>query len=244
MFDKKDKGRWWDSGIQLIEGCTPVSVGCDNCWAMAKERRFRKENGIVFHYERLSRPYERKKPTAYAIWNDLFHDEISFQDALDVLFAAQKNPQHIFMILTKRPERMREFFIEWAPNPFFKPLPNIWLGVTAENQTMVEKRIPVLLQIPAAVRFLSCEPLIENIDVSWDAGTGMGFRDNYLRYGIDWVIAGPETGPGKRPYKKEWFENLYNQCKPIGIPFYDKKNVLGMGLYEIPTIGADNIHHK
>ena len=78
MKDKKVNGRYWDFGWQLVEGCTKVSPGCDNCWSMAKEKRFRKESGIVFHDERLNRPLKRKTPASYAIWNDLFHGRKRF----------------------------------------------------------------------------------------------------------------------------------------------------------------------
>lgn len=219
MFDKKDTGKYWDFGWQLIEGCTKYSPGCANCWSLAKEKRFRKEIGIVFHEERLNRPMLRKKPASYAIWNDLFHEEISFDQALEVLFIAEKCPQHIFMILTKRPERMREFFTEWAPNPFFEPLPNVWLGVTSENQEQADKRIPTLLQIPAAIWFVSVEPMLCDIT---------------LPSFPDFVICGPETGLGKRECKKEWIESLYSQCKDANVPFFDKKDILGLNIKQYP----------
>ena len=79
MFDKKNKGRWWDFGWKLVEGCTPVSPACKNCWSLAMEKRFRKENRVVFHGERLEKPFKRKKPASYTIWNDLFHESVSFE---------------------------------------------------------------------------------------------------------------------------------------------------------------------
>ena len=113
MFDRINEGRWWDFGWQLIEGCTPVSAACDNCWSLAKEKRFRKETGVIFHEERLERPTKRKKPASYAIWNDLFHEDVSFEWIDKVVAIIAMCPQHTFQVLTKRPERMREYFISW-----------------------------------------------------------------------------------------------------------------------------------
>jgi len=236
MFDKKYKGRWWDFGWKLVEGCTPVSMACKHCWSMAMEKRFRKETGIVFHHERLERPLKLKKPASYAIWNDLFHESVHFQDIIEVFHVINKCPQHIFQILTKRPERMREFFIDTAYNPYWENLQNIMLGVTAENQEMADKRIPVLLQIPAKVHFVSFEPLLSNINllqacqikfINW-------MKNNVTQYGLEWIICGPETGTGKRIMLKKWIESLYAQCREANVPFFDKKDILGKNIRQFP----------
>jgi protein gp37 len=101
--------KYWDFGWQLIEGCTPCSPGCLHCWSLAKERRFRKETGVVFHPERLDRPLKRKKPAVYSIWNDLLHDTIVFDQIISVVDIIKKCPQHKFLMLTKRPDRLNRF---------------------------------------------------------------------------------------------------------------------------------------
>jgi protein gp37 len=274
MFDKTNKGQWWDFGWKLVEGCTPVSPACKNCWSMAMEKRFRKETGIVFHKERLERPLKRKKPASYAIWNDLFHEFVKTDQIAQVFAIMFLNPQHIFQILTKRPDnalavfeskRFKEslhsycnqfhdkyirpleqelYFYDEIINMW--PLENVWIGVTAENQEMADKRIPILLQIPAKVRFVSCEPLLNDIQLT--------YVDNSIRYEyltgwkfdinkpsdfdtankLNWIIAGPETGPLKRPCKKEWIESLYEQCKSANVPFFDKKDILGKNIQQYP----------
>ena len=187
MFDRKNEGRWWDFGWQLVEGCTKVSPGCKNCWSLVKEARFRKETGVVYHGERLERKLNRKKPASYSIWNDLFHPDIPFEVVDRVLATIRQAPQHIVMILTKRADRMLEYFSpdnprysankvsdllpEGYPGTFdmdmYWPIDNLWLGVTAENQEQADKRIPILLQIPAAVRFVSVEPMLSEVNFNY-----------------------------------------------------------------------------
>jgi len=251
MFDKTNQGQWWDQGWKLVEGCTPVSEACLNCWSMSMEKRFRKETGIVFHPERLERPLHRKKPTAYAIWNDLFHESVPFEWIDQVIEMTLKAGQHEYQILTKRPNRILEY-VEWKSKwqgfPFHFYDHN-WIGVTAENQKTADERIPILLQIPATVRFVSCEPLLSDIDLYkyfWefnenyqpprflDEGETYNIQPQILNPKIDWIISGPETGPKARPMKIEWIRNLYDQCKEANIPFFDKRNSLGLNIQNYP----------
>ena len=236
MFDKTNQGQWWDFGWKLVEGCTPVSPACKNCWSMAMEKRFRKETGIVFHKERLERPFKRKKPASFAIWNDLFHESVEFMWIDEVMKVIINNDQHIFQILTKRPEIALKYFNTFKYDKEFPPK-NLWLGVTCENQEMADKRIPVLLQITTKVHFISCEPLLSNINllqscqikfINW-------LKDNKTQYGLDWVICGPETGYKSRPTLKKWIESLYEQCKSANVSFFDKKNILGKNIQQYPT---------
>lgn len=245
MFDQTNKGKWWDFGWKLIEGCNPVSTACENCWSLSMEKRFRKENSIVIHEERLKRPFKRKKPASYAIWNDLFHEKVSYQFIHETLKVIQSNKQHTFLILTKRIDNALKFFNhldEVMRNGVcdidFMPIENLWLGVTAENQEMADKRIPVLLQIPSKVHFISCEPLLSNINllqscqikfINW-------LKDNKTQYGLDWVICGPETGYKSRPTLKKWIESLYLQCKDANVPFFDKKNILNKNIKQLPNV--------
>jgi protein gp37 len=158
---------------------------------------------------------------------------------------------HTYLILTKRPERMASFFYEHTKNGTLT-WNNVWLGVTAENQARVYERIPILLSIPAVKHFVSVEPMLWPVNLksvyhkseasrsnpcsppTYDHRnflTGYhGTADHHSRSvgvveksKIDWVIAGPETGPKKRPCKDEWIEDLHTQSKEAGVPFFDKR---------------------
>jgi protein gp37 len=255
------KIQWATKVWNPITGCSKVSDGCRHCYAEKIAHRFwgdRKFTDVQCHPERLEEPWHWRKPQRIFVnsMSDLFHESVPFEFIFAVFMymlpsGANKWANHTFMILTKRPERMAEFInwmttkdglrIEW-------PLPKIWLGVTAENQEMADKRIPVLLQIPAAIRFVSVEPMLSSVrlnrldkgDYIIDALQGMVY---YLGGGrqikkLDWVIAGPETGPKARPMKREWIESLYEQCKSTGVPFFDKKNVIGLNLKQFPEVSA------
>jgi protein gp37 len=132
--------------------------------------------------------------------------------------------RHTYLILTKRPERLMKWMrINYDPETmhrFAEEQPNIWLGVTAENQVRADERIPILLSIPAAVHFVSAEPLLERVDLCYSAFNGADSLQKMT--GIDWVIAGPETGSGAREYKAEWIQDMADQCGPAGVPFFDK----------------------
>jgi len=136
-------------------------------------------------------------------------------DVFDVMLRC---PQHTFMVLAKRPENISSAynFMEWEKN--FNPVfPNLWLGVTCENQEMADLRIPILLQIPAAKRFVSVEPMLGPINLTsfvgpWD--------------GPDQIICGPETGPGARPMNLDWARSLRDQCVAAGVPFFYKRGEL------------------
>ncbi len=217
MFDRVDEGRWWDFGWQLVEGCTKVSPGCDHCWSLAKEKRFRKETGVVFYYERLER-LKRKKPAAFSIWNDLFHPAVEVGQTCHVFDTIEQNQQHIVMALTKRPElAFKHLYGQWQQpgggtwqyTTTDSIISNLWLGVTVESPNYW-KRAKVLQDIPAAVKFLSLEPLLG----------GLGDLD--LR-GINWVIVGAESGPGARHCKIEWVRDIVNQCKAAGVPVFVKQ---------------------
>ena len=233
----------------------------------------------------LTKPFKWMKPRMIFVCSmgDLFHETVKIDWLAQVFAVMFLNPQHTFQVLTKRPDnalvvleslRFKELlhkycdqfhdkYIRPLKQYFYEeilselPLKNVWVGVTAENQEQADKRIPVLLQIPAKVRFVSCEPLLEEIKLStWGYNylegwavlpscCGYGLRNNNVCCGnpdpeqyhtdkLDWVIAGPETGPGARPMQKEWIESLYQQCKDANVAFYDKKDVLGLNLKQFP----------
>lgn len=179
---------------------------------------------------------------------DLFHDDVPIGFITNVLLTVQLAQQHTFLILTKRPERMRK--VMSAIFTVNVPLPNIWLGVTAENQEQADKRIPILLQTPAVVRFVSVEPMLGPIKfgsytltsrpcfvcksedrLGEKRGTqshpiNCGWRRDagYLdSRGIDWVICGGESGPGARPMHPNWAQSLRDQCQAAGVPFMFKQ---------------------
>jgi protein gp37 len=159
--------------------------------------------------------------------SDLFHEKVEPIWQFMVIDMAIKAPQHTYMILTKRPERMHEFFTDNSMGKQLAGLPNVWLGVTAENQTRAEERIPILLQTPAAKRFVSCEPLLGPIDLSAYIGTafdGMSTNREYqYNAGLDWIITGAETGPGARPMDPAWARDIRDQCKDANVPFFFKQ---------------------
>jgi protein gp37 len=147
---------------------------------------------------------------------DLFHPDVPHSFIQKVLYTIRLAKQHTFMVLTKRPERMITFFQQYYPEG---PIQNLWLGVTAENQEQADKRIPVLLQIPAAIHWVSCEPLLGPINLEWY------LRDSGLKapHWLDWCVAGGESGPGARPLHPDWARSLRDQCEAAEVPFFFKQ---------------------
>jgi protein gp37 len=186
----------------------------------------------------LAEPLKRKKPARIFVGDmfDLFHEAIPQELIAEVLRVAWKLPRHTFQILTKRAERMQRMvagmYGKWG-DPGEQPRDNIWLGVSVESQKYADERIPLLLQTPAAVRFLSVEPQLEAVNlVSIDGGGGYFFncltdRVPFGHYeyktGIDWVICGGESGPGARPMHPGWPRSLRDQCAAANIPFFFKQ---------------------
>jgi protein gp37 len=182
-------------------------------------------NGTIHVNEKaLEIPLHWKQPRFIFVCDmgDLFHENVSNETRDKVFAVSAQCQQHTFAFLTKRAGNMLEYFHD-AP-PFFlvnrlgptKPLPNVWLGVTCENQQAADERIPLLLQTPAAVRFVSVEPMLEvlNIPPSLLGGT---------KGGVDWVICGGESGPNRRPFDVEWARDIRDQCKAAGVPFFMKQ---------------------
>lgn len=193
---------------------------CDRC----------RDTGYVnftptFHPDRLDKPLHWRKPRRVFVcsMSDLFHEAFTDEQIAMVCAEMYRAPQHTYLILTKRPERMRTFFTSDS-----LPMPhNWWLGVTVENQQRADERIPVLLDTPAAVRFVSVEPMLGPVRLGPLEGE-MGFTSLHSNFpgmvpGIDWVIVGGETGPGARPMQPEWALDVYRQCKAAGVPFFFKQ---------------------
>jgi protein gp37 len=282
---------WTDRVWNPVRGCSLVSKGCENCYAMKQAHRFSGPGGAYegltkltshgpvwtgearFVPEKLGEPLTWRKPQRVFVnsMSDLFHEDISF-DQIDRVFAVMAlASHHTFQILTKRPARMAEYFArtdlyvlqetdEWRaasdridcdddPNGSDAhhaktarleesmsaakwPLPNVWLGVSCENQQAADERIPLLLQTPAAVRFVSAEPLLGPIDFD-----SQGFLEDCPGIdgcpdpsfntpsvpGLDWLIVGGESGPGARPCAEEWIEDIIGQCASAKVPLFVKQ---------------------
>jgi protein gp37 len=248
----KSNIEWTDVVWNSITGCTPVSEGCRNCYAAKFAKRLAGRYGypevepfrVTSHPDKLDEPLKWRKPRRVFVnsMGDLFHDDVDSEFLVKVFDVMVKAEQHTFLILTKRPERMRFLFQKNGPLISNEPVPNIWLGVSAENQATADERIPLLLQTPAAVRFVSCEPLLGKInlmDIPFDKFTRMNTLEGCgitLRPGIrgqsipncycnklDWVITGGETGVGARTCDPMWVRNLRNQCQEAKVPFWFKK---------------------
>jgi len=235
---------WAGETWNPITGCTKISAGCANCYAERMANRlanmpgsgYDKENpfGVKFHPGRLDQPLHWKKPRKIFVCSmgDIFHEDVTDSWLDDVFFtAANLARQHTYLVLTKRPQRMYEYFTKkiedgftWREGITYVPLPNVWLGVTAENQQAADERIPVLLQTPAAKRFVSVEPMLGPVSLG-----GLDFVSNIYRPWIDypdvmldWVICGGETGPGARPMHPDWARSLRDQCVSADVPFFFK----------------------
>lgn len=254
----RSKIEWCDTTWNPTSGCTKVSQGCKNCFAECIAKRFwgdRKFGDVQCHPERLNQPLHWRKPRRVFVdsMSDLFHEDVPFDFTLDVLDIIKNCPQHTFMILTKRPERMLELaeLCETEPFEYLWPLPNVWLGVSVENQATADERIPLLLKTPAAVRFVSCEPLLGPVDMRvkwartpiypesyrrlgvpvpdelWSLNDALYSRaaDEYnpAKIGLDWVICGGESGPDARPMHPDWARSLRDQCQSAGVPFFFKQ---------------------
>ena len=220
----KTKIPWCDYTWNPITGCSPASEGCANCYASAMAKRFHRPWGVpVFHPEKLDEPLKVKEPSRIFVCStgDLFHEKSNFNDVREVLARCCAFNLHTFIILTKRPHMMLDF-CKCFQLPSGRLPSNLWIGVSVENQARADERIPVLLKVPSAVHFISAEPLLGPINLR------RGFTDGPQAYplgmGLNWVIAGPETGPKKRPYEPSWIADLYAQCRMNGCAFFDKRD--------------------
>ena len=228
-----------------VTGCTPVSEGCTNCYAeRAAANRLAGRYGyppkpyhfkVTLHPDRLEQPLKWRKPRRIFVCSmgDLFHEDVKRDFIYDVYVAMKNAPQHIFLILTKRPAQMKHWVDTVRPRSW--PLSNVWLGVTAENQARADERIPVLLSIPAAVRFVSIEPMLGPVDL------GYTFAPAYIEAGgkpaLDWVILGAETGPSRRAMLPRWARDVKEQCVAAGVPFFLKQMYRNDGtLWRLPEL--------
>jgi protein gp37 len=236
----KTKIEWADEVWNPVTGCTKVSEGCRNCYAERIMARFspgRKFTDVQMHADRLDDPLRWKKPRRVFVnsMSDLFHKDVPFEFILRAWMMMAHTSQHTYLILTKRPERMRQFITDWLPGAWGlattslqlldRPIPNIWLGVSAETQNEADARIPILLQTPAAVRFVSVEPMLGEVNLI-PYLLPIGYNWDYDRRGparINWVICGGESGPGARPLHPDWVRGVRDACQDAGVPFFFKQ---------------------
>ena len=284
------KIEWTGKTWNPVTGCDKVSPGCDNCYALTMSHRLAAMPGSAEKYAGTTRkvghktawtgkinlsekdltyPLTIKKPTTFFVnsMSDLFHVGVPFE-YIDRVFAIMAlTPQHTYQILTKRPERMAEYFkphpnalldrwvslaksmnlyAHYRNNPaastqnafFFTiraagiPLPNVWLGTSVEDQKRADERIPHLLSCRAAVRFLSCEPLLGSLDLTdyidpchvCKPIEYFGCKEGCPKSSpIHWVIAGGESGPNARPMHPDWVRALRDQCEEADVAFFFKQ---------------------
>ena len=210
----RSKIEWTEHTWNPITGCTKISPGCKFCYAEVLAKRLQKmrapgyQNGfkLTLHPERLNDPLKRKKPTMWFVnsMSDLFHDRVPFEFIDDVFKTISLTPQHRYQVLTKRAERMRRYFSSRAVPS------NVWIGTSVENKEHGVPRIAVLRAIQAKVRFLSIEPLLEDIG------------DIDLA-GMSWVIVGGESGSRARPMHPDWVRSIRDQCEEAHVRFFFKQ---------------------
>ena len=289
---------WCDKTWNPVTGCSPVSEGCQNCYAERMAKRLKGRYGypaddpfkVTLHPDRLDQPLKWQKPQRIFVcsMSDLFHDDVPFEFIDQVFSRMALSQRHTFLLMTKPPERMLEYltgereetsgarvmacllalersiqaiasnpdttlgddiivmggggFAEW-------PLSHVHIGVTAENQERANERIPILLNTPAAVRFVSVEPMLGPVDVKPWIGAYPASRQQCKSVSeacpnehcscpsLDWVICGPENGPGARPMNPDWARSLRDQCEAAGVPFYFKGGELdGKTLNQFPEV--------
>ena len=217
---------WTDASWNPVTGCTKVSPGCDNCYAERLSERFRGVEGhayeagfdLTLRPDRLDQPLRWKKPRQIFVnsMSDLFHRDIPDEYLQRIWAVMVEADHHIYQILTKRAHRMAHKIKELS-----LPLPyHIWLGVSVEDQSMADSRIPALLGIGSLVPWVSAEPLLAPIDLR-----------GYMRravlelgdHGLKWVVVGGESGPKARPMQAGWARTIRDQCLDANVPYFFKQ---------------------
>jgi protein gp37 len=216
------KIEWTEATWNPVTGCDQISAGCDNCYALTLSKRLKamgaakyQNDGnpttsgpgfaVTMHPNSLAQPRQWRTPRLVFVnsMSDLFHARVTPTFIRSVFDVMEATPHHTYQLLTKRPLRAARL-ADQLPWP-----PNVWLGVSVEDQRVVH-RVKHLLRVPAAVRFLSCEPLLGSLG-------GMDLTD------IDWVIAGGESGLGYRPMDVRWARELRDLCVRQSVPFFFKQ---------------------
>ena len=218
------KIEWTDATWNPVTGCTKVSPGCKHCYAQTFAERFRGVPGHPFEQgfdlrlwpERLQLPLAWKTPRRIFVnsMSDLFHDRVPDLFIDRVFETMQRADWHEFQVLTKRPERMATYLSERGQRRtnFGTRHPHIWLGASVETQRYVE-RAELVANLPSAVRFLSCEPLLGPLDLRHVLGPRA----------VNWIIVGGESGHGARAMDPAWALDIRDQCAQVDVPFFFKQ---------------------
>jgi len=235
---------WTDATWNPIVGCSKVSPGCANCYAekmaarlaaMGQDKYQRVTAGRQWNDKTYMDPvcvaqlgrWKKSRNIFVCSMGDLFHESLSNERISSIFALMYLSPHHRFQVLTKRADRMRDW-VRWEEISHGPLLSNVWLGVTAEDQQRANERIPHLLAAPAAVRFVSVEPMLSAVDLSTftDArrihlypGTGGSFVPPH----VSWVIIGCESGPRRRPCRLEWVQALVRECRANRCPCFVKQ---------------------
>lgn len=228
------KIQWAEESWNPVIGCSKVSEGCRNCYAermagMAKSggngrtnnyplvvnEHGRWNGSVICEPTALKIPLLWKKPRRVFVnsMSDLFHEDVPDRFIEAVLYIVFGCRRHEFLVLTKRPERMYDFFRRSLRS---NALPNLWLGVSAENQATLTERLQLLLHCPAAVRWVSLEPLLAPANIIAAAAREALGKDF-------WVVVGGESGPMARPFNLDWARKIINQCRLLGVPVFVKQ---------------------
>lgn len=223
----KTRIEWTDRTWNPVTGCTKVSAGCINCYAERMAKRLRGRCGypaddpfrVTLHPSRLEEPLRITKRSVFFVCSmgDLFHEDVPEPFINQVLGVIERAHWHVFLVLTKRAERMSKFFSDRLPPP------NLWLGVSCEDATTARWRIDCLARTSGGRKFVSFEPLLAPIDPE-------------LVYGVSWVIAGCETGPGARPMHPDWVRSLRDLCDDGGYMFFLKQMMVDGKLVKLPAL--------
>ncbi len=251
---EKTNIEWADATFNPWRGCTEVSPACDHCyarelaerWGWAKWGDHPRERAAASTWKQplvwnrqadaFEAEHGRPRMVFCASLADVFDNQVPEEWRHDLWGLIHRTPRLIWLLLTKRPQNIRKML----PPEWGEGWPNVWLGTTVENQAVADRNIPVLLRVPAAKRFLSCEPLLGRItlfevgsasmsynaftgDVTYRRPDGMGSMKQSIFGGIDWVIAGGESGPNARFPDVRWFRLLRDHCAAAGVPFMFKQ---------------------
>lgn len=237
------KIEWTEATWNPITGCSVVSPGCTNCYAMrlagTRLQHHPSRAGLTrdtkagpawtgevrFNEEWLDQPLRRRRPRMIFVCahGDLFHEAVPdewIDQAFAVMWMAE---QHTFQVLTKRPARMRSYLQRRLQTSFKPALPNVWLGVSAEDQARADERIPILLDTPAAVRWLSAEPLLGAIDLDRVFPSRSPEPPRDWEQELDWVVIGGESGKGARAVWMPNVRRLVRQCRAAGVATFVKQ---------------------
>lgn len=224
---------WTEATWNPVTGCSKVSQGCKHCYAERDWARLsaprptpniytgRAFTDVRCHPERLDQPFRWSKPRRIFVnsMSDLFHENVPDSFIKEVFRVMATEAHHTFQVLTKRAKRMRDLLIRWREDGTFRyhddmAPASIWLGVSVEDQAAADYRIPLLLRTPAAVRWISAEPLLGPINLveAFDSEPS-----------LDWIVAGGESGTHARPMHPDWVRSLRDQCATAGVPFLFKQ---------------------